>query len=1666
MSYSRIAVWATAVTLSLFWAVGSDMPGSVSAQTPAETERPAVTSDAVDGYMVLAPSVLRSGQTESISVSLFSGQNPARGTVGLSLFGDGAFLASASGDIEGTGAISLSVPRVPAGTYHLSASGPGFSESATVNVASGDILFVETDKPLYKPGQDMHIRVLLLDIELKPLTGDITVEVRDAKGNKVFREVVRSDEFGMANLTMPLSNEPILGNWSISASFGEQKADTLVSVEHYVLPKYGIEVDFSQDWGLVDEPITGTVTAEYNFGKPVKGELRIVASRYTWEWVEFAEFTTEFDGTASFELPAPGYVRSGRGPDGAGNISLEVTVEEKETGYTETATASHTVVHSPVSLRLIPEGSSFKPSLPFSVLLVTESPDRSLTDYEVGLETYYLDDGLIVTYAEESRLKTVDGKALLTINPPAGSVAVAILADAGGSYASTTLKAAHSPSNSFIHLEQVSSSHSAGDQAQFKVHSTEPEGNFHYEVISRGRVVLSDVSASSDISFAVTPVMASMPELVVYQVMSNGEVAADTLPFAVADSYPLDIDAAFDKAEVRPGDEVEVTLTTDGQAKVGITAVDRSVYLLGDNRINLRQVFDELERLNLEPESDYYDYYNYREITTLGAAETLKDAGLVVMSNREVPVGQTHYRRPLGSGGGASADTAAASAPAPGGGSDDLADVRRVRQFFPETWLWTDVMTDEAGSASISAEAPDTITTWMLRAVGMSKEHGLGITETQLRVFQPFFLQVDLPYSAIRGEEFSARVVLHNYLDTSQQFFVELEESDGIELLDEAVKTVTVRPNDLKVVNFKIRLTEVGNLPLKVTARSRDEADAVIKELLVKPEGVPQEVVTNKFVLAGESAVFSNALPPGSIDGSARTHVALSGSVLSQTLEGLDNLLRMSYGCGEQNMVLFAPNVFVARYLEQTGQLKPKVMSRAEQLMLTGYQQQLMFRRADGSFATWGDRSPSGSIWLTAFVLKTLSQAKSFIYVDPEVISGAAQWILEHQNEDGSFEQIGGVPNDYLYGGLKGATTLAAYVAIALLEAGETSSADLAIGHLEDQLDEVEDPYTLALVSYALELGESTSADDAYGQLLAKGTRDENGLFWDTTGPQADSPHSGWARSTAIENTGYAVLALLEHGDRANAREAARWLVTQRNAYGGFRSTQDTVVGLQALIQYSVETQNDVGMTVTLTSGDWTRVVEIDAENADIVQVVSVPIGEDIQLVADGEGEAVVQVVHRFNLPEDLLQASEIFSLDVDYSPDSIKVGDLITVSATVDFEPPVELDAGMVILDVALPTGFSPVLETLDALVDDDPKVWRYDLPEGRVELYLQDLVANETFDVQFEAIAGHQVITKPTTSKVYSYYNPRWRTETLGPSVIVAEDERSVCLTGGAVNDETNTGLITDCESLLLARDMLAGSAALNWSEGTAIAEWEGITLQGSPERVTTLNLSDGGLDGELPDLSGLASLDRLDLRDNSLTGDIPSSFGDMTNLTYLYLHSNELDGAIPSELGGMSSLRYLWLHSNELTGSLPSGLGNLDNLRDLNLYGNQLSGAIPAGIGDLGNLTHLRLHRNELTGAIPSELGNLDSLRFIWLHGNMLDGSIPASLGSLENLEGLWLSENNLTGTIPTELGELSGHSLVQWRLSGGENQFTGCLPAGLASVEDSDMTSLGLQTCSDS
>ena len=1426
--YRRLFPYAIAAILALLaLACGTTSPSDTDQSDPASY------SGTPDSYVAVAPAALNAGQANTVSVSLFDGAEPARGKVRIALAEseDGAPLAEAVEDVTGNAPIQMAVPPLDDGTYVMRLTGYGgggatqFERASNVEVRSATpVLFLETDKPIYKPGQRVHFRVLRLDNDLRPLPGPVTVEVQDARGNKVYRQSVDVDRFGMADSSLPLSTEPNLGVWSLSAESGDQTVRVDVRVEEYVLPKYEVEVDLPREWVLASEAVVGTISAEYSFGKPVRGEVAVVASRYVGVWEEYARYDGPIDGEAAFELTSANYVAGTPADGGQGGLRLDVTVRERSTGYVEEASRLLTVATSPVRLQLVPESSSFKPGLPFSVLLVAETPDNRPVQSAAFVSVAYYDDELGVLLEEEQNFDEINGSALLALRPPDDAVAVELYARAAGAESFLALNAGYSPSANFIHVEQTGdTSLEVGERATFRVHSTEEARTFYYEVTARGRVVLSSIANSPEISLDLTPEMAPSARLLVYQVLPNNEVAADYIPFEVVPNYAMRVEVDFGVEQVSPGDALDISVTTDGTARVGLAAVDRSVFILAENRMNLREVFDELERLYAEPRAQIHFERLPSIVTSPGAADTFRHAGLMVMSDKTLPDGET-FSRPIpqpsftdrmvivliigvgiavllailasvvgivagllyglyrlvkllaggllllilvlavGVGCAGSEEEAhptaapAAMAAAPEAVEDTrLAEVQRVRQYFPETWLWTHVTTDESGRASIPATTPDSITTWKMRAVGVSPEHGLGIGEAELVVLQPFFLQLDLPYSAIRGEEFPVRVSLYNYLDTAEEYRVEIDESRGFELLGEGVKAVAIGPNDVGAVEFDIRLTELGSQPIKVTARGREAADAVVERLLVEPEGIEHEVVQNAIVPAGGALDFDVATPPGAIPGSGRAFVTVSGSYVAQTLEGLENLLQMPYGCGEQNMILFAPNIYVARYLEATGQVKPEVMARAEFLMTTGYQRELIYRRSDGSFSAFGQSDEVGSLWLTAFVLKSFAQADGLIYVDEAAMASAREWIRGHQRGDGSFQPIGFVHHSELLGGLRGNTALTAYVAIALMEAGDFDAGSRALNYLESQLERIDDPYAMSIAAYALGLGDSSMISAAHERLMEMAAAEEDGLWW--------------GNEAAVETTAYATLALLQMGDHLNASRATRWLVGQRNPHGGFGSTQDTVVGLQALIESAQLDRTDVDAGIVLSSGEWSHVVNVDGTNADIVQRVEIPGGEGLRLESTGKGEVIAQVVHRYNMPEVDVQEVERFQIEVDYSAEHVAVDDLIDITSRVSFStsPGESADAGMIVLDVAVPTGFEPVRETVATLVESVPRVKRFEVAGRKVILYIEDLEEGEWLEVEFQARAQYPVRAQPVTSEVYSYYQPDWRSEVLGASVVV---------------------------------------------------------------------------------------------------------------------------------------------------------------------------------------------------------------------------------------------------------------------------------------------------------
>jgi Leucine-rich repeat (LRR) protein len=239
--------------------------------------------------------------------------------------------------------------------------------------------------------------------------------------------------------------------------------------------------------------------------------------------------------------------------------------------------------------------------------------------------------------------------------------------------------------------------------------------------------------------------------------------------------------------------------------------------------------------------------------------------------------------------------------------------------------------------------------------------------------------------------------------------------------------------------------------------------------------------------------------------------------------------------------------------------------------------------------------------------------------------------------------------------------------------------------------------------------------------------------------------------------------------------------------------------------------------------------------------------------------------------------------------------------------------------------------------------------------------------------------------------------------------------------------------------------------WLKGP-VKNWFGI-LTIIDSRVTQIYMPSNNLTGNIPSsLSNLTNLDWLNLYGNHLSGSIPSSLGNFTNMLGFYLANNQLSGSIPHELGNLGINQFatsvqIDLSNNQLTGSIPSEFGNIEFLDELKLSNNQLSGSIPASLGNLVNLYYgLDLSYNQLSGAIPSELGNLVNVYGTFnLSHNQLSGSIPSSFSNFAGYAVIDLSYNQLSGTIPVTLGNNPIYDLYL-----NNNNLEGNIPASLANI----------------
>ncbi|MEQ2279107.1 hypothetical protein AMECASPLE_006066 [Ameca splendens] len=311
-----------------------------------------------------------------------------------------------------------------------------------------------------------------------------------------------------------------------------------------------------------------------------------------------------------------------------------------------------------------------------------------------------------------------------------------------------------------------------------------------------------------------------------------------------------------------------------------------------------------------------------------------------------------------------------------------------VRTKFPETWIWNLVTVGNGGSASIQKTVPDTITKWAASAFCVSPT-GFGVSpNTRLIAFQPFFVSLTMPYSVIRGEVFTLKATVFNYLSQCIMVKVTLASSDqytfrncegcqySICVCGEESRTFSwiVTPTALGDVSLRVRAEALRNRTLcgnsVATVPEVGRIDTVIDTLLVEAEGIPQMESFNALLCPANGPVekkISLMLPKTFVAGSAKASISVLGDLMGRALQNLDKLLAMPYGCGEQNMLLFAPNIFILNYLKSSGQLTDAILEKAKRFLESGYQRQLNYKHDDGSYSAFGNSDPSGNTWSVTY---------------------------------------------------------------------------------------------------------------------------------------------------------------------------------------------------------------------------------------------------------------------------------------------------------------------------------------------------------------------------------------------------------------------------------------------------------------------------------------------------------------------------------------------------------------------------------------------------------------------------------------------------------------------------------------------------------------------------
>lgn len=410
-------------------------------------------------------------------------------------------------------------------------------------------------------------------------------------------------------------------------------------------------------------------------------------------------------------------------------------------------------------------------------------------------------------------------------------------------------------------------------------------------------------------------------------------------------------------------------------------------------------------------------------------------------------------------------------------------------------------------------------------------------------------------------------------------------------------KTVKAKANENFKVQFGLKAKRIGIFNLKITARGPLAGDGLEKPLRVIPEGIPRTITSSALLIVNQqnptaAASLQCNYPDGTYEDTKQIISTVIGDILGNALNNLENLIQLPGGCGEQTLLSLVPDLSIHAYLEASEKLTPELDAKLKQYEEFGYQNQLSYRRSDGGFSAFGNNDPASSTWLTAYTVKAFADARRYIYVDPAVIDSALAFIFSQQplSGGGKFDEPGRVIHSDMQGGSGNGITMTAYISIVVKSLLDDypqyqSNYDLAIGYLVSQASSITDVYELGIVGYALKLAGRSESDDLFSKFFDLRVETPTTIQWKKT--LDPPPYSYGANSLDIEISAYGLKYLIAYERFDDAIKVVKYLMSQSNEFGGYGSSQDTVVALDALSHFarSFKLNSNVQLQLTPDAG-------------------------------------------------------------------------------------------------------------------------------------------------------------------------------------------------------------------------------------------------------------------------------------------------------------------------------------------------------------------------------------------------------------------------------------------------------------------------------------------------